>query len=237
MDNNLTNVKERILYFANYKGVSYEKFINEIGMSYASFKGLAKERPINSDALVNILSIYPEINSEWLLIGKGEMIKGNDYEKSNIHPISINRKTNDSIKDIQEIPLYDIHATAGLVELFKGTQQDAILDKIRIPGIASCDGAIYVTGDSMYPLLKSGDIVLYKEINLDSIFWGEIYLLSVQIDDWNEYISVKFVQKSELGNEYVKLVSQNQHHQSKDILISKIRAIALIRASIRLHSS
>ena len=43
-----------------------------------------------------------------------------------------------------------------------------------------CDGAIHIVGDSMYPLLKAGDIVFYKEMSIDLqyIFYGEMYLLS-----------------------------------------------------------
>jgi len=177
------------------------------------------------------------IDKNWLLTGKEETLKENADNAINITSINISRKTKDAIKDTQDIPLYDLRATAGLEELFKGTSNDAILDRIRVPGVASCDGAIYITGDSMYPLLKSGDMILYKEIDINRIFWGEIYLLSVKVTDWEEYITVKFIQKSELGDNYVKLVSQNHHHQPKDILLSDISAIALVRASIRLHSS
>ena len=88
----------------------------------------------------------------------------------------------------------------------------------------------------MYPLLKSGDIVLYKETEFENIFFGEMYLLSVKLNDWEEYITVKYVQKSDQGGEYVKLVSQNSHHQPKDIHISKISALALIKASIRINT-
>lgn len=44
-------------------------------MTYGNFKGSAKDRPLNSDAIVKILSIYTEIDSEWLLTGKGEMLR------------------------------------------------------------------------------------------------------------------------------------------------------------------
>ena len=49
----------------------------------------------------------------------------------------------------------------------------------------------------MYPLLKSGDIVLYKQLNdINDIFWGDMYLLSIDIDG-EEYVTVKYIQKSE----------------------------------------
>ena len=98
---------------------------------------------------------------------------------------------------------------------------------------AMCDGAIYVVGDSMYPLLKSGDIVLYKQLNdINDIFWGDMYLLSIDIDG-EEYITVKYIQKSDKEG-CVRLVSQNVHHADKDVEISRIRALAFVKASIRM---
>lgn len=38
MANKITEIKERVLQIAKYHGVSYEKFSNEIGMSYASYR-------------------------------------------------------------------------------------------------------------------------------------------------------------------------------------------------------
>ena len=87
----------------------------------------------------------------------------------------------------------------------------------------------------MYPLLKSGDIVLYKQLkDIGDIFWGDMYLLSIDIDG-EEYITVKYIQKSEREG-YVKLVSQNPHHADKEVAVDCIRALALVKASIRMNS-
>ena len=87
----------------------------------------------------------------------------------------------------------------------------------------------------MYPLLKSGDIVLYKQLHdLEDIFWGDMYLLSIDIDG-EEYVTIKYIQRSERDG-YVRLVSQNQHHAEKEVQMSRIRAIALVKASIRMNS-
>ena len=103
------------------------------------------------------------------------------------------------------------------------------------PDLPKCDGAIYIVGDSMYPLLKSGDIVLYKQLkDIGDIFWGDMYLLSIDIDG-EEYITVKYIQKSEREG-YVKLVSQNPHHADKEVAVDRIRALALVKASIRMNS-
>jgi len=74
MDNKFFNIKERILYLIEYNNDTREDFFNKIGMTYGAFKGNAKNRPLNSDAIVNILSIYTNISSFWLLTGKGNML-------------------------------------------------------------------------------------------------------------------------------------------------------------------
>lgn len=170
------------------------------------------------------------VNPEYLITGIKPMFK------IDVKNVSVNRKSKTKVIEEQLVPLYDLEASAGLKELFKTSGPQVVLDTIKIPNLPKCDGAITVTGDSMYPLLKSGDTVLYKIVEVSNIFYGEMYLLSVQIDEWEEYITVKYVQKSELGNEYVKLVSYNQHHQPKDIPINSITAIGLIKASIRINT-
>jgi phage repressor protein C with HTH and peptisase S24 domain len=121
------------------------------------------------------------------------------------------------------------------VPLFEDNASNKPSNYIHIPNLPKCDGAIYVAGDSMYPLLKSGDIVLYKQLNDPSnIFWGDMYLLSLDLEG-EEYITVKYIQKSDREG-YVKLVSQNPHHADKEIPIERIRALALVKASIRMNS-
>ena len=75
MDKKIANIKERVLQVAKYKGIGYEKFASIIGMTYASFKGQQKKTPINSNALDSLLSEFPDVSAEWLITGKGEMIK------------------------------------------------------------------------------------------------------------------------------------------------------------------
>jgi hypothetical protein len=72
MDNKFT-IKERMLQLAKFKNLTMEDFCNKIDMSYANFKGEAKKRPINSNTIVNLFTIFPDINLKWLLIGEGPM--------------------------------------------------------------------------------------------------------------------------------------------------------------------
>lgn len=139
----------------------------------------------------------------------------------------------DNKKELQIIPIYNMEASAGLVKLLDSPVSQNPIDYISIPNLPNCDGALYVTGDSMYPLLKSGDIVAYKQVQdiENDIFYGEMYILSLDMSG-EELVTIKYVQKSDKEG-HIKLVSQNKHHHDKDVKITKIRALALIKASIR----
>lgn len=84
MKNILSNIKERVLYLSENVEVTKQEFFRKIGITYGNFTGKKKERPLNSDAIENILLIYPETNPEWLLTGKGEMLKTPAKQES--HP-------------------------------------------------------------------------------------------------------------------------------------------------------
>ena len=145
-------------------------------------------------------------------------------------PTGVDRKV-----EIQDIPLYDLSATAGLMAVFNDLQTSPE-DYLRVPNLPPVDGAIYVRGESMVPLLKSGDIVIFKklELTIDSILWGQIYLLSFDAGG-DSFTVVKFVQKSDRPD-YIRLVSQNPRFEPKDIPLSSIRALALVKASITFHT-
>ena len=176
----------------------------------------------------NILVQDLNVNPDWLESGEGQMFNA-EPEYTSV------RLRSDNSLPMQSVPLYSIEGTAGLVPLFNDQASNKPINFIHIPNLPKCDGAIYVSGDSMYPLLKSGDIVLYKQLhNIEDIFWGDMYLLSIDLEG-EEYIVVKYIQKSDRKG-YVKLVSQNPHHADKEIEISRIRAIALVKASIRMNS-
>ncbi|MBL1410683.1 hypothetical protein [Sphingobacterium faecale] len=71
----MSNIKERVLLIAEYKGVSKTDFFKDLGLSYANFKGIQKMTALNSDAVASILSRYADIEPEWLVTGHGPMLR------------------------------------------------------------------------------------------------------------------------------------------------------------------
>ncbi len=208
--------------WANYeKGASYPKFNDLIK--------IARYFDISESDLIH--SNLRDEHSNLPLMSENKALKI-DNKKLRVFPL----RTDNDLQQ-QLIPIYNLEATAGLVELFRGSEELEVLDTMSIPNLPRCDGAVYVAGDSMYPLLKNGDIVAYRKVEdiENDIFWGEMYLLSIDVGE-EEFVTVKYIQKSEKGIEYIKLVSENKHHQDKDVQLKKIRALALIKATIRLNT-
>ena len=214
-------VLERLKEYIDLKGVTVAAFERSIGMSNASFgKSLKQGKGIGSDKLEKILSVYPDINPSWLLTGAGEILltktpknvlKQNEdkfedinEDKRKLQKTSSNDNTEtvvvdnvfklrtDRLIDRQQIPIYDMEAVAGLVPLFADQYSQSIVEVMETTLIPKCDGGLRIVGDSMYPLLKSGDIVFYKQVHdiMHSIIWGEMYLISFEIEG-DEYVSVK----------------------------------------------
>ncbi len=221
-------MNERIKLIRKQLGMTQEQLAQHLGIGKAALSMIETGKARLSNRNRNILIQELNVNPEWLDDGQGMMFNAEPDLTAYMH------RTDNSLP-LQSVPLYSIEGTAGLVPLFTDQQKMKPVNYIHIPNLPKCDGAIYIAGDSMYPLLKSGDIVLYKQLHdLNDIFWGDMYLLSIDLDG-EEYVTVKYIQKSEREG-YVKLVSQNPHHADKDVEMSRIRALALVKASIRMNS-
>ena len=220
---------ERLKLIRKSLGLTQEQLAQRLGVGKTALSMIETGKARLSTRNRNILVQDLNVNPSWLDTGKGEMFNADPALTASFG------RGSEMQMPLQSVPLYSIEATAGLVPLFEQQAEYTPVNYIHIPNLPKCDGAIYVAGDSMYPLLKSGDIVLYKQLHdLESIFWGDMYLLSIEIDG-EEYVTIKYIQRSEREG-YVRLVSQNPHHADKEVQMSRIRAIALIKASIRMNS-
>ena len=165
------------------------------------------------------------INPGWLITGKGAM---------QTHEINILHHP--PYRDIghEFIPVYDISAAANLETLFSNNSQH-LLGEIKILNAPKCDGAIHARGDSMYPMVKTGDIIAYKQLqSLNNLISGEIYVVDFHLEG-DDFVVVKYVQWEE-ENSSLRLVSYNQHHKDLIIPLSAVRAIALVKIVVRMNT-
>lgn len=240
MTTNIATSKERLQEYLDHMGISASVFYRSTGLSRGLMDSDKLHQSLSTDKVATIIATYPDLSLEWLITGEGTMLRSEDgirfEETIQRAPVQLHRisgKSRDSVVSEQSVPLYGVEATAGIMA--QGDMSDYIIDHISIPHMPKVDGALVVTGDSMYPIIKSGDIVLYKVFqDFRHIIYGQMYLVSV-IMEGDTLVLVKYVYKVEGADDFILLVSENKHHEPFKVPLSSVRSLALIKGSIRYH--
>ena len=179
------SIIERIYQLIDYKKDSVYKISNKIGVSNGYFsKTKAKNGSVGSDIIEKIVNYYTDVSVEWLLTGKGDMLKPRVEDIKNMtkeEQIKALKQiaSGEFFKKPNIVPFYENVATIG------GTQLSADLSPVTAPTsyidlgsmFPSANAAIRHFGESMreYP---NGCILAIKKLNhLKSIIWGQNYVV------------------------------------------------------------
>lgn len=83
MHNIQCKMKDRIRQIMEYEGLNAAQFSKKVQINGSALSHILNDRNLpSSSALMRIISACPEIDVEWLMTGKGEMLKsenGADY--------------------------------------------------------------------------------------------------------------------------------------------------------------
>lgn len=74
-DKILAPIKGRIIQFIENQGEKKEFFFKELNVASSNFRGQALFSEVSAEIVAKILSKYPNLSSEWLLLDKGSMLK------------------------------------------------------------------------------------------------------------------------------------------------------------------
>lgn len=234
---------------AHYTGGNKSQFAKMLGV---------KPQTINtwdSRSTFDIELIYSKcehISADWLLTGKGPMLKAST---SSAHeapcPDEKERKTEKNEEkqrrseknreyssrihklpegSIEGIPLIPASAMAGAF-----TSDVSIMEyeceHYIIPDFKGADFLIRVKGDSMQPTYYSGDLVACQKIPMNDVFfqWNKTYVL-----DTNQGPIIKRVLPGK-DDDHIRIVSDNTKYPPFELEKSYLHAIALVRGIIRLE--
>ncbi len=76
IESEATNMKERIIKIMEREQMGQAQFASTIGIQRAAMSHIISGRNNPSlDVMTKILHRYPQINPDWLLLGKGEMLR------------------------------------------------------------------------------------------------------------------------------------------------------------------
>ncbi len=222
--NNFSDISDRIQYLIdNQYSSNKKKFADSIGYSPQVVSNIVAGRRTKPsyDVLNAIISTNVYINSEWLLTGKGEMMK---------------ESCTSSIDKMEGrgIPLIPIEAMAGYGQGDSQVMQYDISSGYNIPELEG-KGVKYlirVSGSSMYPKYSNGDLLACKPLKDLSFFqWGKPYVL-----DTEQGAIVKRLFPCDEDIECLECHSDNKtHYPPFKIPKTSVRAVAIVVGVIRLE--
>ena len=112
-------ITERILELLNYKGITKYKFCKDLGFSNGF---LDKPREITTEKYANILEYFKDVNPNWLLTGKGEMIK---KEETCADKVNKGREEH-IVETINNLSATSNRDSTSIAELIETTKQMAV---------------------------------------------------------------------------------------------------------------
>ncbi len=73
-------IKQRVLQFAKNQHLVMGDFYKKISVHPSTFSGKGLQSSLSGDIIAEILTIYPELSADWLLLEKGEMLRKNNLK-------------------------------------------------------------------------------------------------------------------------------------------------------------
>lgn len=186
----MANFIDRLQYYMDQQGINDNKLTVDAGLSVGLI-GKAKKsgKAMNSANIEKILLAYPDLNPDWLLTGRGEMLKTKRISRQNsVEKVPV-IEHNDSefhgvsqISDLRDIPTrprIPVDAAAGSLSVALSSVAESDCEQIPvIPTLPKYDFTIVARGDSMTPDILSGDELACRFINEKGfIQWGRTHVL------------------------------------------------------------
>ena len=211
-------IKQRIVQYLTKTGISAYEFYKKSGVTRGV---LSQNNGITEDNIARFLIYAPDISIEWLLTGKGSMIKEN---KTAIPTATPAQNTTDGI------PLIPFSAMAGALT-DERTALEYECERYVVPAFKGADFLMTIKGTSMQPTYNSGDIVACQRVPMTSIFfqWNKPYVL-----DTAQGPLVKRVKPGSDQN-HITLVSDNPDYDPFQLPLEQVNAVALVIGLIRLE--
>lgn len=180
---------ERLNQFIEYIGESPTSFEPIIGVAKGTiYKAIKNGKTVGTQVLEKIVSFYPLINLEWLITGKGSMLKDSNIlrtENENVHLNSTPNSTpNTKSKEIGvqnivtalreprddyglvRVDIVDVRAAANFVGISMHDGPIETLGSVALSSKMLQRGKIHkcfpVMGDSMAPTIKPGDHIVAR---------------------------------------------------------------------------
>lgn len=199
------SVIERLRKYFKTKNLKNEEVANSIGMVNKTFSNkLAGARLFSINELNDILLQYEELSPEWLLTGKGSMLKSDNAPSEH---------------SIRYYP--SVYGSMGGIEFLDNPSEQCI--NLVLPNFPDSRFAINAYGDSMFPVIKSGQIIILREWDENFIDFGRIYLVVTK----NGYRAIKYVKRGS-DDEHILCKSENEENEPFEVALNDVYKLYMV---------
>lgn len=179
----------------------------ELGWSATKFSELLGGRMKPGLDLISNLASKRKVSPDWILTGDGGMFEG---QKSGVPLIPIEAVAGNGSYAYDDLPVENYYTVAE----FK-----------------RADFLIRVTGDSMTPKYKAGDIVACRAVQERKFWqWHTIYVIATQ----NQGVLIKRVEEGATPD-CITCVSENPAYRPFQVPLEEIVSVALVMGAIILE--
>ena len=212
---------------ASNEGITIGALERAIGASKGVLsRAINNGTDIQAKWLQIIVENYPRYSADWLLSGKGDMLRNKE--------VVTQRKAEPALpvpeNSHEGIPLIPLSAMAGA---FTGetSVMEYECERYVIPAFKGADFLIPVKGDSMQPTYYPGDLVACQRVPLDDLFfqWNKTYVL-----DTKQGPLIKRVRRGS-DDEHILIVSDNPTYAPFELSRAQFHGVALVRGLVRLE--
>jgi len=132
------NNKERILQFIEFKDIKKSSFLEETTIKRGFLDSDKLNQAISDENLTKIIVTYPDVSLEWILTGKGEMLRSNVTDPLPTPIYNEKEKPNDGMLELlkeqlkeKDTIIKDLNREIGVMTADNATLKKRISEVIK----------------------------------------------------------------------------------------------------------
>lgn len=218
----------------NNRGVSLQAMADKTGMPHQNIFNVKQGNNNATEAMIKALCDAYSIRKEYIYLGQGAiyegqavpMIKGGLSQGFEQVPAA-------SKSALKQIPMYEnVDALGGKIDIFVDNNNAYVTGYADIPNLGDSNAIIKISGDSMYPRYKAGDLIAIKRISdFDVIQYGQPHVIVTE-----EQRLVKYLRRSRNKGCWLLCSENTAHYDDFEIEVSKVKHLFLIRGLVRFEN-
>lgn len=260
-------INDRIAELISHLGMTPYQFAKELGYDRPEkiYTILSKRNKPGYDTLADILRRFDQVNAEWLMVGKGEMLKkqtvhvsistpvpsiepeiksysatrnGKNYsvkKEAGIIAITLDKDTGE-----ENIAMVDTKAAAGYPQYFLEPEYLVDLPKFNLPGPQFRNATFrcfQVIGDSMAETLYPEDWVIcaYVDLSQGLRSFNSIKEGYIYVIITEEAVLVKRLLNRVQERGKIVIMSDNEAYATREVDVEDIKELWYVKAKLSFH--